>query len=282
MSEPAPTRDDGYNVRDDEAALEAQRLGFLAEARDPKTIRVLGSTGISAGWNCIELGAGAGTVSRWMADQVGTTGTVLSTDIELRFHSEATPNMEVRQHNIMAEELPVAAFDLIHARAVLQHLPERDAVITKLTNALRPGGWLVLEDGNFLSFAEQSVPNAYKPLHDLICTGQTTQWRDPNFGLKLLGHMRTRGFVDLDIVGDAWPMRPGEAGGEWWFLALERAGVRLVEHGLMTKTQVANAIAAVREPGFVMMSPLSLAVSGRKPNGLQSRAEPQGPTTLRK
>lgn len=258
--------DDGYNVREDEAALEQERLGFLAEARDPKSKGIIERCGIRAGWHCLELGAGAGTLSTWMAEKVGDDGRVMSTDIELRFHAPATPNMIVRQHDVTTDPLPRAHFDLVHARAVLQHIPEREDVIDKLTDALKPGGWIVLEDGNFLSFAEQSVPEAYRPLHEIICTGQTTQWRDPNFGLQLLGALRDRGYVDLDVVGDVWAMRPGEPGGEWWFLALERAGTRLVEAGLMTDDQVRAAIDVVREPGFVMASPLSMAVMGRRPD----------------
>ncbi|HZM84459.1 MAG TPA: class I SAM-dependent methyltransferase [Candidatus Limnocylindrales bacterium] len=40
----------------------------------------------------------------------------------------------------------IAAFDVIHARAVLTHLPERDEVLARLVAALRPGGWLLIED----------------------------------------------------------------------------------------------------------------------------------------
>lgn len=257
--------DDGYHVRHDEAALENERLSLLAEARDPRTRRLLEQVGIGEGWHCLELGAGAGTVSRWMSERIGETGRVMSTDIDLRFHAEATDNMIVRRHDITTDRLPAAHFDVVHARAVLQHIPERDAVLDTLTDALKPGGWIIIEDGNFLSFAEQSVPEAYRPLHDIICSGQTTQWRDPNFGLKILGALRDRGYVDLDVVGEVWAMRPGEPGGEWWFLALERAGVRLVEAGLMSQEEVDAAIAAVREPGFVMASPLSMAVLGRRP-----------------
>lgn len=258
--------EDGYHVRDDEAALENERLSLLAEARDPRTQRLLDQIGLAEGWHCLELGAGAGTISRWMAERVGAGGQVVSTDIDLRFHGDPTDNMVVREHDITTDPLPAAHFDVVHARAVLQHIPERDAVLDKLTDALKPGGWLVVEDGNFLSFAEQSVPDAYRPLHEIICSGQTTQWRDPNFGLKILGALRDRGFVDLDVVGEVWAMRPGEPGGEWWFLALERAGVRLVEAGLMSDGEVDAAIAAVREPGFVMASPLSMAVLGRRPD----------------
>ena len=259
------TDGDGYHVRDDEAALENERLSLLAEARDPRTKRLLEQVGITDGWHCLELGAGAGTISCWMSERVGATGRVMSTDVDLRFHAEATDNMLVRQHDITTDALPDEHFDVIHARAVLQHIPEREAVIDKLTTALKPGGWLIIEDGNFLSIAEQTVPEAYRPLHEIICSGQTTQWRDPNFGLKILARLRERGYANLDVVGEVWAMRPGEPGGEWWFLALERAGLRLVEAGLMTQDEIDAAIASVREPDFVMASPLSMAVLGRRP-----------------
>jgi SAM-dependent methyltransferase len=42
--------------------------------------------------------------------------------------------------------LPGNAFDLVHARLVLFHLPAREAVLRKLRDSLRPGGWLVLDE----------------------------------------------------------------------------------------------------------------------------------------
>lgn len=257
--------DRGYHVRDDEQELEARRLAFLAEARDPKTCALLDRIGITEGWHCLELGAGTGSVAAWMADRVGAAGRVMSTDIDLRFHADPAPNMIVRDHDITTDRLPDRHFDLVHARAVLQHIPQRHDVIDTLVDALKPGGWLVLEDSHFSSFAAQPLPDAYRPLHDIICTGQTTEWRDPDFGLALLGELRDRGFLDLEVAGDMWAMRAGEPAGEWWFLALERAGTRLVELEIMSQAAVDAALAAVRTPGFVMTSPLSIAVCGRKP-----------------
>jgi SAM-dependent methyltransferase len=54
--------------------------------------------------------------------------------------------LDVRQHDIVNDTLGQSAFDLIHARLVLEHLRERDEVLQKLVRALRPGGWLVIED----------------------------------------------------------------------------------------------------------------------------------------
>jgi SAM-dependent methyltransferase len=52
----------------------------------------------------------------------------------------------VARHDITADAIPLARYDLIHARLVLSHLPQRRDVLVRLIEALRPGGWLVIED----------------------------------------------------------------------------------------------------------------------------------------
>ena len=66
-------------------------------------------------------------------------------------------------------------------------------------------------------------------------------------------------------MGDVWAMRPNEPSGEWWFLALERAIPRLIEAGLMTPDDAQNVLEQVREPDFVMISPVSMITIGQKP-----------------
>jgi len=257
--------EDRYGVRDEEVEIERNRLEMLATARDPRTRRILNGTGLSPGWRCWEVGAGAGSVSAWLGKRTGPDGAVWSTDVDLQFHCPTLPNVVVEQHDVANDPVPESAFDLVHARAVLQHLPERDQVIKKLWKALVPGGWLVAEDGAFGSFAQQSLPEPYATVHRYVSSGVTTQWRDADYGVQLVGRFRDLGALDVDVVGDVWAMRPQEPGGEWWFMALERAIPRLVEAGLVTPTEGETALAQVREPGFVMMSTVSIAVVGRKP-----------------
>lgn len=259
--------DERYTTEAGEQEIERTRLAMLAAARDPKTFALLDRVGIGAGMHVLELGAGAGTVSAWMAERVGPDGRVMSTDIDLQFHAEMPANVIVRRHDIEDEPLPGEHFDIVHARAVLQHVPTRDRVLEKLLAALKPGGWLVIEDGQFLGFAEQALPEPYATLHRIIASGSMNDWHDPDYGLQVLGRLRELGCVDLDVVGDVWAMRPGEPGGEWWFLALERAFPRLVEAGLTTQAEADAALAQVREPGFVMISTTSLATLGRKALG---------------
>lgn len=254
-----------YGTRDDEVELERVRLGMLAAARDPKTFAVLDRVGIDEGMHVLELGAGAGSVSAWLAERVGPDGRVMSTDIDLRFHAEMPPNVIVREHDVENDPLPRAHFDVVHARAVLQHLPSRDAVVGSLVDALKPGGHLVVEDGEMLGFAAQTLPEPYGPIHQLIAGAAHEEWRDPQFGLRALDVMRRHGLEELDVVGDVWAMRPGEPAGEWWFLALERALPRLVEAGVLDEAAAAAVLDQVRAPGFVMLSPCSIATIGRKP-----------------
>ncbi|MDG2027917.1 MAG: methyltransferase domain-containing protein [Acidimicrobiales bacterium] len=254
-----------YSTDAGEEDIERVRLSMLAAACDPKTFALLERVGIGPGMHVLELGAGAGTVSAWMAEQVGPDGRVMSTDIDLQFHEDMPDNVIVRQHDVENETLPAAHFDIVHARAVLQHVPSRAEVIEKLLAALKPGGWLVLEDGQFMGFGEQSLPEPYATIHKIIASGSMNEWHDPNYGLHILGRLRELGCTDLDVIGEVWAMRPGEAGGEWWFLALERAFPRLVEVGMVTQEDADTALAQVREPGFAMISTTSIATIGRKP-----------------
>ena len=71
---------------DNAAEREARaRMTALAAQHNDATFRYMEKCGIALGWNCLEIGAGDGSVARWMAARVGPTGFVLATDIDPRF-----------------------------------------------------------------------------------------------------------------------------------------------------------------------------------------------------
>lgn len=121
----------------------------LAALFDATTFRHLDRLGIAAGWRCWEVGAGAATVPTWLAQRVGPEGHVLATDIDMTFlQSSGEVPYEVRRHDIGADPAPPGAFDLVHARLLLEHIPSRDAALHTMTQALRPGGWLLIESAD--------------------------------------------------------------------------------------------------------------------------------------
>jgi trans-aconitate methyltransferase len=85
-----------------------------------------------------------------MAERVGPSGYVLVTDTDPRFMEGSAcrrpAHLELRRHDIGTDPLLEQAFDLIHARLVLMHVPQRHKALARLVAGLKPRGWLVIED----------------------------------------------------------------------------------------------------------------------------------------
>lgn len=105
--------------------VELNRLRLVEQIYDPTTIRHLEIIRTSEGWNCLEVGAGTGSVAQWLATRVGPTGKVVATDIDTRFlRQRSVPNLEIRRHDIIKDELETGQYDLVHCRLLLMHLSE--------------------------------------------------------------------------------------------------------------------------------------------------------------
>jgi SAM-dependent methyltransferase len=145
---------DRYFAKDSPEAFERERLALLTQIVDPITTRRLSDLGVGPGWRCLEVAAGDGSVARWLAERVGPQGRVVATDLNPRFLVERkAPNLEVRRHNILDDELEAAHYDLAHCRFLLEHLPDPERALRRLFGALRPGGWLLAESGDCISYA---------------------------------------------------------------------------------------------------------------------------------
>jgi ubiquinone/menaquinone biosynthesis C-methylase UbiE len=146
---------------------EQYRMKLLEFAFDSLTQRRLASCPIKAGDYCLEIGPGAGSIARWMADQVGATGNVIAIDKHpAHFRDEGRHNIELLAADITSKEVHSAYqnyFDIIHARFVMVHIAHCEKLIAKLVTLLKPGGWLVLEEPDFTTTAALSDKdkNAY-------------------------------------------------------------------------------------------------------------------------
>src|SRR5690242_10265060 len=101
-----------------------RRLELLEECYDPATVRHLEGLGVRPGWRCLEVGGGGGSITRWLCSTVGREGHVTAVDLDVRFLDEiAAENLDVLRLDVTTAELPTEAFDVVHTRAVLVHLP---------------------------------------------------------------------------------------------------------------------------------------------------------------
>ncbi len=136
----AATRNASSMVRTATVRLSAP-CGLLEAAFDPSTTRPSDcAPSPSAGWACLEAGAGAGTIANWLAGRVGPTGRVVALDVDPRFLTGAHPaNVEVVRGDVRQWE-GASAFDLVHARYVLVHIADSDRALAQMVRSLRPGG----------------------------------------------------------------------------------------------------------------------------------------------
>jgi SAM-dependent methyltransferase len=183
-------------ARADESS-ERDRLRSLEAWLDPITVRHLEATGVELGCRCLEVGAGGGSIARWLAERVGGTGSVVATDIDVRFLTNLPPNVEVRRHDLMSDPLEMGAYDVVHGRAMLQHLADPGVGLARLAQAVAPGGWLVVEENDLGLFTMSGHPEAERAtavMQDLSVRWTAMGVLDAFFGRKVPGLVYELGF----------------------------------------------------------------------------------------
>ena len=252
----------------------ARRFAGLEALYDPRSRRALEATGVGPGWHCLEVGAGGGSVATWLADQVGPQGSVLATDLDPRFLTALTAlnraTVEVRRHDVVADPLPEAAFDLVHARLVLLHLPTAPAVLTRLTAALRPGGWLVVEDFD-PTFVDRAFPvtnpgDAAVVRRVFGALGAVLEERGagPGWARTLHGRFAAVGLIDVTVEGYLEIRTGGSFGARVDAANLDQAGPALVAAGQLDPSDLDRVRVLLSDPGFAYASPMMFVVRGRR------------------
>ena len=253
---------------DNAQAQAAQRMRILADLFDAPTQRALAAVGLRDGWHCLEVGGGGGTVARWLAERVAPAGSVLCTDLDPRhIDSPALPNLRVERHDIVRDTLPVARFDLIHARLVLLHIPERLAVLERLVQALRPGGWIVIEDFDALSMPPDS---ALYPCELQLAAGDAMRrfmdrgGVDARFGRTLYGRFRALGLTQVSAEGRLLMFDRDNGGADLMRVNFEQVGEQLIAAGFISGEQLRTDIARLDSEDYVAPSPVMWTVTGRR------------------
>jgi SAM-dependent methyltransferase len=246
------------------------RFDALAAMYDPITIRHLENLGVGPGWHCLEVGGGGGSIAAWLAARVGPAGRVVVTDIDPRFlETRQVPNLEVRRHDIVNDPLPEAAFDLVHSRLVLLHLPEREKALARMVAALKPGGWLVDEDFDASSMPPNPAINPGEVLlKTLVASRRVMQDRgadDREFARQLFSRLRAHGLVNVSAESCSFMWDFGSPGASLLRANFEQLHTSMIDAGYITEEEFNQDLARLDDPGFMMPSPIMWTVWGRRP-----------------
>lgn len=265
------TRRGDYFWSDHEADEELARLRLIEQFNDPSTFRQLDAIGVTDGWRCLEVGAGGGSVTRWLSRRVGPAGKVVAADLDVRFLGDITAqNVEVRRCDITQDPIEQASYDLVHARSVLTHLPDPVAALQRMTAALRPGGWLMVED------VDNRTVEAADPTHPLAAAFDLCAQARIKFllaaGVMDLGYGRTVPVhvegLNLADVGNEGVALVGHGGSPMSELMLRSFGPMddaMVANGMIGQSDAEAARRAFEDAAFLYRGGLIVAAWGRKP-----------------
>ncbi|MFJ1703874.1 class I SAM-dependent methyltransferase [Kitasatospora sp. NPDC088346] len=253
---------------DNRAEEAVDQLRVLEEALDPITTGHLDRLGVPAGAHCWEVGAGAGSIARLLAERVGPTGSVTATDLDPTRLAGAGGSVLVRRHDVRSEQPPGGPFDLIHARLLLLHLPERQEVLATLAGALRPGGVLLVEefDRSPLTVLGTAAPDEaalFSRVVDALLTVLGDRGADLDWGRRVHGAMTGLGLtgVRTSVHAESWSHDGGAR--------LHEINSRQLQGPLLaagvTPDELTRFRALVRRPGFDALSYTLVSTSGRRP-----------------
>lgn len=265
------TSDEGYLLANEQAQA-GTRFDAISELFDGWTFGHLTRLGVGPGWRCWEVGAGGPTVTRWLADRVGPDGRVLATDIDTSRTTDPGAGgprcVEVRRHDVALDPPPKELFDLVHARLVLVHVPDREAALRSMVSVLRPGGVLLLEDAD-PALQPLACPDEYGPEQELanrLRTGFRAllagRGADLSYGRKLPRLLREAGLSDVEAVAYAPMTAPASR-------LLEIATVnqirdRLLEAGLATTEEIDQHLSHVEAGRLDLTTAPMISAWGRR------------------
>lgn len=246
--------------------FERARLALLEEVHDPYTVRQFDAIGVSEGWRCLDVGAGAGSATRLLAARVGNTGSVVSLDLDVRLLQPlASDRVQVRRHDVVSDPLPEAAFDLVHARNLLMHLPARLDVLGRLLAAVRPGRWLAVCEPDFNAMAVTPSSAAWRRAWTVFCDAAISGGWDPGYGTRLVGDLEALDLADLQVEVIARLVRGDSVGARLFADSLLRLEERMLALGARDD-DLAEAQRLLRDPTITFRAPSTTIGWGRRPD----------------
>ena len=246
-------------------------LACLAEICDPHTRHLLAPL-VVPGADCLELGAGNGSIAALMADLAGDHGEVLAVDLKPQHVREHT-RVKTIGWNVVTDGIPPGPFDVIHARLLLAHLPTRRQILADAAARLAPGGVLCIEEWGehtppaVLRHPEGSdLPDLYGRYQQALLGMFRAAGNDTTWCAQVADAMAGAGLVDVQVQTFARAWSGGSPGTTLPCLVSVQMEADLVAAG-MPADELRRMRALLADPQTLLLGNLTWSTVGRNPGG---------------
>jgi ubiquinone/menaquinone biosynthesis C-methylase UbiE len=190
---------------------EAQRLMEQGAMLEDLTADLLSRAGLAPGMRVLDVGCGVGDVSLLAARIVGEKGSVLGVDrsaasLEIargrskrRAELRETANIWFAEADLNTFE-PCGNFDAIVGRFVLLYVPARASMLRRLTQSLRRGGVMAMQEYDISSLAEAPESPLFAGYRRWIVDGFTSAGAELDTGSKLYATFLQAGLPPPQMV----------------------------------------------------------------------------------
>ncbi|TDB90559.1 class I SAM-dependent methyltransferase [Actinomadura sp. KC216] len=249
---------------------ERDRLDAISRTYDPVTHQRIGALGLRPGMRFLDAGAGTGELALWLTAHAAPREVVVLDRSTVYLDPLRAPNLRVVAADLTAEDLSgtlePASFDLVHARFLLMHLPERDRVLQRLVSWLAPGGVLLLGDSVDLTTQSSREPAVRAAFAALWSALRSTIGTDITWVRDYPARLTSLGLIDqgLDVFLPA--IVPGAPISRFWQLTFEQTRTEMIATGLVSDSELHRASTLFETPGFAELSPGMISAWARRPD----------------
>jgi SAM-dependent methyltransferase len=269
MTTAIPERDYVLGTHDEEI----ERLGVQHRVWRPRVLDAWRRAGFGAGQTILDVGAGPGYATLDLAEIVGRSGRVVALERSRRFLDalegargrRGLDQVETRELDLDEGDLPGIGADGAWCRWVLAFLKQPNAMLSRLSRALRPGASLVVHE--YFDYSTWRLAPPTPEVEEFVRLVMES-WRagggEPDVGLVLPRWLDETGFAIRSMRPILDVVAPSDDIWQWPKAFLEVALRRLVDLGRLDDAR-ARAIAAVfaareKEPNTFMITPAVLEI----------------------
>ncbi|MFI5783559.1 class I SAM-dependent methyltransferase [Nocardia sp. NPDC051570] len=241
---------------------DADRLRVISGSVDASSRAVITALDLPADPAVLDIGAGNGSIARWVADTFPEGRVVaLDKDTTLLTAEPMPGNCTVVTADIADYTPEPASFDLVHARFVLAHLADRDRLCARALEWIRPGGHLVVTEPFSLGVRSR-YPVAAEVLgaYERYC--ETTGF-DLTWARRVPAVMQANSAQVVDVRTFTGRLGGG-AGVDRWYPLIDRVADELIAAGLDRDT-LDRFAALCADPDTYDIPQVIMTVVGRRP-----------------